>query len=213
MRQAEKSPIIRASQLAIRGQILPYGDYGDYRKIGESEMKETDILWADQIITGYNKSRRLFNAVCRDIRGLKERTPQVGERMIVLRNNSRFHLYNGQIVHLMSESYYDYSTGNYNTTCLDEIEYGDALHGLLSRPKEISYKLREPTNEDFSNRDNTFLFMDYGYAISCHKSQGSGWERVLVYDEGFGGDEDTRRRWLYTAITRAKKQLLIVKKE
>ena len=35
--------------------------------------------------------------------------------------------------------------------------------------------------------------------------------RILA-DEGFGFDLDTRRRWLYTAITRAKKEILIVSK-
>ncbi|MBP5459657.1 MAG: ATP-binding domain-containing protein, partial [Clostridia bacterium] len=37
-----------------------------------------------------------------------------------------------------------------------------------------------------------------------------GWDKVLVMDDGFGRDSDTRRRWLYTALTRAKKEVLLV---
>jgi exodeoxyribonuclease-5 len=55
---------------------------------------------------------------------------------------------------------------------------------------------------------------DFGYALTCHKAQGSEWDRVLVYDEGTGSgvmrDPILRRRWLYTAVTRAKRELLWV---
>jgi ATP-dependent exoDNAse (exonuclease V) alpha subunit len=55
---------------------------------------------------------------------------------------------------------------------------------------------------------------DFGYALTCHKAQGSEWDCVLVYDEGVGSgvmrDPMMRRRWLYTAVTRAKEQLLWV---
>ena len=42
----------------------------------------------------------------------------------------------------------------------------------------------------------------YGYSITAHKSQGSQWPRVLVFDESrfFRAN---RWRWLYTAITEA----------
>jgi exodeoxyribonuclease-5 len=53
--------------------------------------------------------------------------------------------------------------------------------------------------------------MDYGYCLTVHKSQGSQYPTVTLYDDGFGKREpETRRRWLYTAITRAENQLYIV---
>jgi exodeoxyribonuclease-5 len=51
---------------------------------------------------------------------------------------------------------------------------------------------------------------DYGYAITCHKSQGSQWDNVLVYDESWCF-RDQWERWLYTAITRAAEKITIVK--
>jgi exodeoxyribonuclease-5 len=55
---------------------------------------------------------------------------------------------------------------------------------------------------------------DYAYAITCHKSQGSQWDKVVVMDEsqvfgGRGDSEDIPRRWLYTAATRAAQALII----
>ena len=50
----------------------------------------------------------------------------------------------------------------------------------------------------------------WGYAITCHKAQGSQWENVLVYDDGLGRTAEDRARWLYTAITRAEQGLVIL---
>lgn len=49
----------------------------------------------------------------------------------------------------------------------------------------------------------------FGYAITCHKSQGSQWGRVLVYDESavFGANA---MRWLYTCISRAVERVVVV---
>lgn len=50
----------------------------------------------------------------------------------------------------------------------------------------------------------------WGYAITCHKAQGSQWENVLVFDDGLGRTAEDRARWLYTAITRAERGLVIL---
>lgn len=50
----------------------------------------------------------------------------------------------------------------------------------------------------------------YGYAITCHKSQGSSWEKVLVLEERFPFDKIEHQRWLYTAVTRAEQKCVVV---
>ena len=50
---------------------------------------------------------------------------------------------------------------------------------------------------------------DYGYCVTCHKSQGSEYDKVLVFEEHLRGGDHAR--WLYTAATRAKKKLVIVR--
>ena len=50
---------------------------------------------------------------------------------------------------------------------------------------------------------------DYGYVLTVHKSQGSQWDDVVLFDESFAFP-DSRERWLYTGITRAAKKLTLV---
>ena len=53
---------------------------------------------------------------------------------------------------------------------------------------------------------------DYAYAITCHKAQGSEWDKVMVIEESFPTDHILRKRWLYTAATRAKEKLVLITK-
>jgi ATP-dependent exoDNAse (exonuclease V) alpha subunit len=58
----------------------------------------------------------------------------------------------------------------------------------------------------------TFMLnqFQYGYAISCHKSQGSQWDTVVIIDEHNSFRQDGNK-WLYTAITRAAKKVVVIK--
>ena len=77
-------------------------------------------------------------------------------------------------------------------------------------------------NEDIVNvsYDNTIipynkealLKLTLAYSISIHKSQGSEWDNVLVFEEGFPYNKEEHKKFLYTSITRAKKRVVIVKK-
>ncbi|MBS1533315.1 MAG: AAA family ATPase [Bacteroidetes bacterium] len=56
------------------------------------------------------------------------------------------------------------------------------------------------------------LQVKFAYAITCHKAQGGQWEAVFV-DQGYLTDEMINMdflRWLYTACTRATKELFLV---
>lgn len=56
------------------------------------------------------------------------------------------------------------------------------------------------------------LQVKYAYALTCHKTQGGQWENVFI-DQGYFIDKMLDReflRWLYTAVTRASKQLYLV---
>ena len=64
----------------------------------------------------------------------------------------------------------------------------------------------ELSGEDLKN-------LDLGYAITCHKAQGSEWDKVLVIEENFPFAKVDHARWLYTAATRAAEKLVIVTKE
>jgi exodeoxyribonuclease-5 len=52
--------------------------------------------------------------------------------------------------------------------------------------------------------------MEFAYAITCHASQGSSWEKVIFMYEDFMRDKEDKKKLLYTGITRAEKQITIV---
>jgi len=56
------------------------------------------------------------------------------------------------------------------------------------------------------------LQIKFAYAVTCHKAQGGQWEAVFV-DQGYLTEEMVNTdflRWLYTACTRATKELFLV---
>jgi ATP-dependent exoDNAse (exonuclease V) alpha subunit len=53
------------------------------------------------------------------------------------------------------------------------------------------------------------LSVSYGYAITAHKAQGSQYKTVVVIDDLYAGGPVDKPKWIYTAITRAKKQLYV----
>jgi exodeoxyribonuclease-5 len=70
---------------------------------------------------------------------------------------------------------------------------------------------RDPERERRDWRDmRGMIETSWGYAITCHKAQGSSWPNVVVYDDRLSRTEEDRKRWLYTAITRAERGLVIL---
>ena len=51
----------------------------------------------------------------------------------------------------------------------------------------------------------------YGYAITCWKAQGSQWDKVVIYEEGFPFDKITHAKFLYTAVTRASEKVVLLR--
>ncbi|MCB9335561.1 MAG: AAA family ATPase [Flavobacteriales bacterium] len=95
-----------------------------------------------------------------------------------------------------------------------------------SLSSERFFQLYEAVSEEYSYepnrkkrneliRQNPYyqaLQVKFAYAVTCHKSQGGQWDAVFV-EQGFLTEEMINieyLRWLYTAITRAKKELYLV---
>jgi exodeoxyribonuclease-5 len=67
---------------------------------------------------------------------------------------------------------------------------------------------------DYIRKDSYLnaLQVKFAYALTCHKSQGGQWEAVFV-DQGYLSEEQLDKeyiRWLYTAMTRATKELFML---
>jgi ATP-dependent exoDNAse (exonuclease V) alpha subunit len=53
--------------------------------------------------------------------------------------------------------------------------------------------------------------VDLGYAITVHKAQGSQWDRVGLFVDEASLFRDMDWRWLYTGVTRAAKELVVIR--
>ena len=82
---------------------------------------------------------------------------------------------------------------------------------ILTGEKAIDYKTAFRLHSNFRTQHLVPLEFTYGYAITCHKAQGSQWPQVLVLEESFPFDRIEHARWLYTACTRAEEKLVLVR--
>ena len=66
--------------------------------------------------------------------------------------------------------------------------------------KNDTYRSTEKASDDpYMNA----IRLRYGYAITCHKAQGSEWKKVLIDPQYNYGNH----QWLYTAVTRASEEV------
>lgn len=198
-RQAEDNPIIWMSQQVREGRDLAPGHYGDstvssYRE-SKAELAQK-VMSTGQLLVGRNATRATSNRRARELFGKTSEYPEVGDKLVCLRNNHELGLLNGQIWTVREPSTFD---GEYVVLDLE----GDdgARVATLAHPEYFHGK-----TPDYWTRRNADEF-DFGYALTVHKSQGSQWDNVLLLDEWYGKD---RQKWLYTAITRAAERIDIV---
>ena len=89
MRQAEGNPIIYLSQLASRGEKIPYGKYGERCfVIPKERINDNMLLGADMILSPTNRSRCFYNRYIREeLRHIDSELPMEGEKLICRKNN------------------------------------------------------------------------------------------------------------------------------
>lgn len=196
------------------------------------------FLQANQILCGRNATRVALNEEVRAYKGIPQEAllPVDGEKLICTLNDwekpldkeENFYLVNGIIgvANAVEEAFDDLATMQFQADFMDEsvkvpfdtaiftrgeyrhlygeravtLSNGSVVHegnfALLHKMKCVS--------------DEPICRFEFAYAVTCHKAQGSEFDFVVVFDESWAFGEE-RNRWLYTAITRAKEKLLIVR--
>jgi len=83
---------------------------------------------------------------------------------------------------------------------------------VLRRAKKIGIKSNTKDFKKFIAEDIYFnsLKIKFGYAITCHKAQGSEWKNVFLNTKAHNKFTKDYLRWLYTAITRSSEKLFII---
>jgi exodeoxyribonuclease-5 len=210
-RQAAESEIIRYSMFLREGSRE--GKRWVVRKNG-GEVSFHDLqslsieqgMEADQVICGLNVTRHKVNMRCRDLLGFsKNPYPVRGDKLICLLNDKN--VMNGEMFSVLEDSVV--SEGAMRLL-MQEFDYdggGWTIAKNLTLPDFEAVGAAERRAWDD-------LKFGYGYAITCHKAQGSQWNRVIVNDESANFEKHNRgmgARWLYTAVTRAVDEVAIVR--
>lgn len=219
MRQNKDSPIIYLSQLATHGIDIPFRDYGqNCRVIHRWELTDEDLVNSDMIICGTNTMRDTINRYTRKhIYDIDSNTITIGDKLICRKNcwdimleGTDIALTNGMVGYVTSV---DRNTRKRSAMMNIDFrpefttnEFSDL--SINSRYPFLDYSERKGINTMY---DDNIVF-EFGYCITCHLAQGSQADNVLIYDDMLGNTmSDYYKKWLYTAVTRAKKGLTIVR--
>lgn len=230
MRQALDSSIIRLSMQIRNGEKIEYGKYNDAIVMPYEKLNTGVLKWGDQVLVGTNKARININQTFRNMQG-RGSEPEEGDKVICLRNywdnladnddplvngtvgyiHNLYTSYNkippycgGQTVPVLYADFISDSEADFGTLNMDKHQI---ITGERSLDARTIYKLnsRRPTQHLVP------MEFTYAYAITTHKAQGSEWDKVVVLEEGFPFDKEEHARWLYTAVTRASEQLVLVR--
>lgn len=222
VRQEAGNSIIRLAHAIRNGDsIKPFSD--EYVKmINKKDMTTGMLTWADQVLCGKNATRNELNQVIRSELGFTGNIPKAGEKVIFTQNNWDFisidgnPLINGLIgtVTRAGDSIKDSRGGVINKT---------SIYGYMNFVPDFGGSEFTNVKYDalpFISGEDSFIFdqnakgnqkinkADFGYVITTHKAQGSEYKKCLGIEERMRGTNHAR--WLYTMVTRAKEQLVLL---
>lgn len=219
-RQAAESAIIRLATMARTGAPIGFGSYDAHvAKMRKGDITPEQALHGGQLICGMNATRLQINNAMRAAAGLGNTWLPTGaaEKIVCLKNQNDLGLINGMFVTL--EDVVDEGSLYFSAVVTDEDGRRVGPIERDGRPGRLRlYKghFEDHVAHDRSRHDRDWKAKrrlteaTFGWAITAHKAQGSQWENVIVWDDGLGRTEIDRRRWLYTAITRAERGLVLL---
>lgn len=233
LRQAQGSPIIRASMMLRQGD--GWRALQGLTQISQNNLAKVCLAVHQQggvTICHRNVTRFQLNAGLRHMLGIYDEMPQPGEPLMVLKNTYEIGVVNGETITFPgwepapdeAERVHDRYTN---------VEESARFGGIVLRRDEAPGKELRATlaieelhgrltagQKAISTAGNRWARLNglytagdrlaphchanFGYAYTAHKSQGSQWPYVLVVLEpSIKLNEEDGRRWMYTATTRA----------
>ncbi len=207
-RQAEDNLIIKLSMDIRTGDRLRSFSSPQLNIVKRRDVDIKTMLKYAQVICGKNNTRNQLNAKMREYLGFESMDiPEVGDKLVCLKNNwgtclNGEPLINGMVgfideIQPSRPGFYhlnfkpDYLDDCYQMLFTDAPTFGNGAIPQKNVSREVNY-------------------FTYGYAITCHKAQGSEYDSVVLLNEPIGDTSEDRRRWLYTGVTRAQNKLLIL---
>jgi len=218
-RQAAESAVIRLATMARHGRPIPYGQHDEFVwKMSGRDVTAAQLLNGGQVICGLNATRISLNNAMRKAAGFNGSALPAGpgEKIICLKNDHALGLLNGMFFELDAVEQIDAQ----RFQAIIKTEEGDFVGGENSKGKPRRLPIyaghfldHEKLDTQRDDRDwkikRRLVEATFGWAITCHKAQGSSWLNVIVIDDKWGRSKADRNRWLYTALTRAEEGLVI----
>ncbi len=181
-----------------RDTVLPEDSALTFRD--NNQIRLSEWMAFDQIIVGRNKTKDAINNALK--LNKQGPLPIQGDKVICLKNDYQNDMFNGETYIVNSDEIIpDEDTNEPTIELVDD-------DGFVSRvPFWLEFFV--DSTLDQWKKPRGVVHLDYAYAITCHKSQGSEWGNVAVIDESFGTPPN---RWRYTAATRAQNKLTWIPK-
>lgn len=223
-RQALDNPIIYLSKFIRENYYIPHGIFSpQVFKLDWNHEKTKEIFYNTNfsnfdninelcILCGYNNTRVSINKTIRKKLGFSNNIPiYAGEKVMCLNNDKV--LSNGQIGIVLFELYQP----KYKIWRLDVKFDNSLIHQVYSPDKFFSNSHKYNIYDELKTIKKRFpkikniVPLTYSYCITVHKSQGSEFDKIVLFEERLPKMNDYEyARWLYTGITRAKEKLFII---
>ena len=184
--------------LDLATEIRIGGSWRDQPNVTTHEPEDLEDY--DVIICGTHQTRRRLNRRLRIDRGPG---PEPGDKLICIRTDYGLGIFNGQTFTVIDAEQGD-DGGDYELELEDD--EGDVLSVAVPRADLDAHQCQGFVERRQLHKGMACL--TWGYAITAHKSQGSQWDNVLVFDESARFNQPDR--WLYTAVTRAAERVTVV---
>jgi ATP-dependent exoDNAse (exonuclease V) alpha subunit len=203
------------------------------------QLTHPDRVEAIAVCFSQRECLEINTAVRQAIHGDPHAPLQEGDVLMVTQNNYLVPLANGDFVEVKSVGARQEHQGISFLNVTVEAQLSGSQHQILLCTETLSNGQANLTNEqhrllmaDFSIRmrrrkirpktDAYFLALqkdpylnslraNYGYAVTCHKSQGGEWDMVYLFlrKNMYVMKPPALTRWWYTGITRARKDLFL----
>lgn len=194
-RQAADNPIVKWAHEIRNGNVplKPMSD-GNFVVMRKDDVDEAFLDTVEQTIVGKNVTKHAINKAMREFYGFAAKSdfPVRGDKMICTKNNQTENLYNGYTFVLEADTTKSGNDYKINVRGKEYLAWGGDIRNESTEKYNYFSKLER---------------FEYAYAITCHKSQGSEFDSVAIFNEAWGLD---RINWLYTAVTRAKEQCYLL---
>ena len=208
-RQLEGDPILSLATHMRTGKRPPPGDYGSVtiKGVRHKEDHSPEYLPDTMYLVGTNAFRHWINREVRKKRGFTDPLPVVGDRLACLKNDKDKGLLNGTLWDVEEVT----KVNEFLLSMQLVSEEGDQACEVVCHT--LPFTKAKLTSDEEAIIDGYQQFT-YGYAMTVHKSQGSQWDNVVIYDESATlANVCEPAKWLYTGVTRAARKLTLVQIE